>query len=412
MSQGEHLAHKGEILADQATLLAAGDTFQAIEIRIQTDTGEQYSVIGDRWPPTSNPSSESMDHWPLAVDDRILKPWLLPAVFEREQAGGGVFLTELRNAVALFLLFEGIDYDSDDTAGEKLDRFIRGIQGVVTQNGGTLVALIIGDKGSYIYSAFGAPVAHENDARRALNTALEMRTFANELPFITRVQIGVSRGVMRAGAYGSQTRRTYGVLGDEVNLAARLMQAAASGQIIVSGRVQTITVGAFDFDPFPALLVKGKAQPVTVFLLKNIARNKTYHLLDPIYALPIVGRQAEKALIAEKMELAAQGSGQVIGITGEAGLGKSRLVAEAIHMAQRRGWAFSCLITILLTDWNRRTASRRWKPPWWTVCAAQPKRPNSDGARCSLSWMIYTGWMLFHMIYWKKLRAPARTCQY
>ena len=250
----------------------------------------------------------------------------------------GAFLTELRSAVALFLRFAGIDYDGDQAAGEKLDEFVRRIQAVVARNGGTLLDLVIGDKGSYIYAVFGAPVAHENDLPRALNAALELRALQASLPFITGVQIGLSRGAMRTGAYGGATRRTYGVLGDEVNLAARLMQAAAPGQIIVSGQAQSAAGRDFVFEALPPLPVKGRAQPAAAFLLHKTAQHKNYRLLDPSYALPMVGRQAELALIAEKMALAAQGKGQVVGITAEAGMGKSRLVAEAIHLAQRRGF--------------------------------------------------------------------------
>ena len=341
MAAGELLADKGEVLADGPTVAALGDAASILEWRTAPGTHERFAVVSSL---ASFHQSRGADHEPQDTDresqiiDEQLRPWLLPAIYEREQAGMGAFLTELRSAVVLFLRFEGIDYDGDDAAGARLDEFVRRVQESVTRHGGTLLNLTIGDKGSYSYSAFGAPVAHENDARRALNAALELRALAAELPFISGVQIGLSCGVMRTGAYGGATRRTYGILGDEVNLAARLMQAAAPGQIIVSGRVQYAAAGDFAFESIPALQVKGKAQPVMVFLLSTVARRKNYRLLDPVYALPMVGRQAELALIAEKMDLAVQGQGQVVAITAEAGMGKSRLAAEIIHLAQRRGF--------------------------------------------------------------------------
>ncbi|MBI1879303.1 MAG: hypothetical protein HYR94_13985, partial [Chloroflexi bacterium] len=76
------------------------------------------------------------------------------------------------------------------------------------------------DKGSYLYISFGAPLAHGDDASRAVAAALELRASPPALSFIEEVQIGLSQGRMRVGAYGSQTRRTYGVLGSEANIAA------------------------------------------------------------------------------------------------------------------------------------------------------------------------------------------------
>ncbi len=346
MAAGEHLAQKGEILADEKSL---GEGVMVKEWRMDPDSREKFAVIPllvlRSEPPSGtsqlsviNDQSLMRSSEILITEPLITEHWLLPAVYEREVAGMGAFLTELRSAVALFLRFDGIDYDADDDAGQKLDIFIRRAQEIVTRNGGTLLDVTIGDKGSYSYSAFGAPVAHENDSRRALNAAIELREMAAGLPFITGVQIGLSRGTMRTGAYGGTTRRTYGVLGDEVNLAARLMQAASPGQIIISGRVQYAAAGSFIFEALPAIRVKGKAQPVTIFQLHGLARDKTYRLLDPAYALPMVGRQTELSLITEKMELAMQGKGQIIGITAEAGMGKSRLVGEAIHLAQRHGF--------------------------------------------------------------------------
>ena len=75
-----------------------------------------------------------------------------------------------------------------------------------------------------------------------------------------QLQMGISQGVMRVGAYGGQTRRTYGALGDDVNLAARLMQTAAANEILLSGHVQKAAANDFSFEPRPPLPMKGKAR--------------------------------------------------------------------------------------------------------------------------------------------------------
>ena len=170
----------------------------------------------------------------------MLRPWLLPAVYERHQAGLGDFLTELRPVVALFLRFGGIDYDGDPDAGTQARHASSAAcSRSLARYDGTLLQLTIGDKGSYLYAAFGAPTAHEDDARRAAHAALELRwRCLTSWTFSQPLQIGISRGVLRVGACGSRTRRTYGAMGDEVNLAARLMSRAAPGEVLISGRVQ------------------------------------------------------------------------------------------------------------------------------------------------------------------------------
>src|SRR5207247_846180 len=146
---------------------------------------------------------------------------------------------------------------------------------------------------------------------------------------------GLTGGRMRTGAYGGTTRRSDGVLGAEVNLAARLMERAAPGQVLVSDRARNATGEAFTWEPLPAIRLKGKTNPVPIFVLRDASLPCTLGLIEPSYSLPMVGRAAELALIRTKMELAFSGRGQVLGITAEAGMGKSRLVAELIRLANQ-----------------------------------------------------------------------------
>lgn len=338
MSAGERLARKGEILADEATLGAAGDKLRVDGFRASPDGQWQFGVIQGLeagFPANSGAPS----HIPTEnLPPESIRSWILPAVYEREQAGLGGFLTELRNAVALFLRFDGIDYDNDEAAGQKLDVFVRAAQEAIARQGGTLLALVLGDKNNYIYAAFGAPVAHEDDPRRALKCALELRAVAGNLDFLSPVQVGVTLGLMRAGAYGSAMRRTYSALGDEVNLAARLMSAACPAEIYVSERLQSAAAEIFRWQALPPLVVRGKSQPVSAFLLLGEQQRQAIRLQEPKYALPMVGRRAELRQIEQKMSLAGQGKGQLVGIVAEAGMGKSRLVAEAIRLAHANGF--------------------------------------------------------------------------
>ena len=182
-------------------------------------------------------------------------------------------------------------------------------------------------------------MAHEDDAHRAAVAALKLCQLARNAEYIKSIQIGISQGVARTGAYGGRMRRTYGVLGDAVNLSARLMQAAAPAQILVKQRSlpgprQRIHLG--DATRLSRLRERTKPLPYTVCsasrsrqaLRENVTQNE----------LPMVGRERELALIKERLDLAAQGRGQIVGVTAEPGMGKSRLIAEVVRLADRQGW--------------------------------------------------------------------------
>ncbi len=328
LAAAEHLAGKGEVVTDARVMAALDDGVQVKEWRADESTGERFAVIEKlvRQAPATP--------WPaLAVEaltEAQVRPWALPAVYERIRGGQGVFLTELRPAVSLFLRFGGIDYDRDEAAGDKLDRYIRWVQNVLAMYEGTLIQLTIGEKGSYLYAAFGAPVAHEDDARRAVSAALELRTPPPPLDLISPVQIGLSRGTMRTGDYGGKTRHTYGVLGDEVNLAARLMQHAPPGEILVSRRVQKTVEELFNWEALPPVTVKGKAEPVPVYRPLGIKKKPA---LPAAQEVIIIGRDAERATLAESLQKLGRGTGGVVILEGEAGLGKSLLADDLRQQA-------------------------------------------------------------------------------
>ncbi len=334
-STGEHLAEKGEVLADEATttLLGAGLTLR--EWRADSVTGDRFAVVdGFSITDGSFPVRQSLSTAPkLPPAVELLRPYILPAVYERELAGQGFFLTEFRPCAVLFVRFMGIDYDAD-VARDHLDVFIQQLQAVAARFGGALLQLTIGDKGSYVYVNFGALSVHEDDPYRAVRAALELKRLSN-----LELQMGITQGVMRVGAYGGQMRHTYGALGDDVNLAARLMQIAGENEILISDRIQKSLATDFILEPRQPLFLKGKAEPMTPYAVIGELQKRAIRLQEPVYALPMVGRQEELQLIKEKLDLALQSQGQVIGIVAEAGMGKSRLVAEVIHNARKKGFA-------------------------------------------------------------------------
>ena len=271
---------------------------------------------------------------PPPLDDELVRPWLLPPVWDRLRAGRGEFLAELRPAFPLFLRFGGIDYDDDEDAIEKLDEFVRHAQRIMAGFGGNVLQLTLGDKGAYLYGVFGSPVAHEDDAARAAAAGLELRDL-ERTTHARDIQIGITHGRLRSGTYGHAMRRTFVCLGDAVNLSARLMSAAAPGSIVVGDELHDLAGDAFLWERLPDLTVKGRNWPIVAYELTGSLERASRRRIR--YELELVGRRAELATLDEGLEAALAGEGRIVGIAAEAGMGKSRLVAEFVRGARRRG---------------------------------------------------------------------------
>lgn len=332
MAVAEQLATSSEIILDELTSHALGQTNLAIaEWRVSPTTGERFGLLKTFTAvvtPTPLP--------PLPdLDEETARLWLTPLVYARAKAGDPLLLTDFRPCAALFVRFMGIDYAAD-TAVTQLNQFISQLQAILAYYNGTLIDLTFGDKGSYACINFGALSVHEDDTRRAVKTAIQLRQAAQNLPFLEPLQIGIATGVMLTGAHGGTTRRHYSALGDAANLAARLMAAAAPGEILVSQQLYQAVQQEFFCVPQTPLRFKGKADPITPYRFIAIRPARPLPIPEPAYTLRLVGRQAELATIAQKLDLTATGQSQIVCLVGEAGLGKSRLAVEAIRLAQGR----------------------------------------------------------------------------
>ncbi len=217
-----------------------------------------------------------------------------------------------------------------------LNSYYQRMQQIVTHYGGGVNKLDMAADGDKLLAIFGAPVAHENDAELALRAGLEMQEAMNEinvilhqvdpqLPLLDQ-QIGINQGHVFAGLVGSDRRREYTVMGDPVNIAARLMSAAAPGDILVSPAIKRINSGSFAFETLPPIALKGKSEP-----MEPARVDRAYNVRREVTRAALVGRQAELASICAAATSALRGSGQVITVTGEAGIGKSRLLEEVLQ---------------------------------------------------------------------------------
>lgn len=174
---------------------------------------------------------------------------------------------------------------------------------------------------------------------------------------------------MRTGAYGSDSRRTYGVLGDAVNLSARLMSAAKPGEILVNDVARAAAGDTYRWKSRAAIKVKGKTAPISLWQLIDRRQQAAARLQEPRYNLPMVGRADELARIDQGMDTAQTGKGQIAGIAAEAGMGKSRLAAEVIgHAGDKNyaGYAGEC------QSYGTNTVYLVWRDIWRDIFALKP----------------------------------------
>ncbi|HXF63604.1 MAG TPA: adenylate/guanylate cyclase domain-containing protein, partial [Caldilineaceae bacterium] len=360
---GDQLAARGESVLDEASARLLGPKLRVQAWRTLAETGSAYAVVEPapgavrrRYAGYRSPFAPGEEATPRP---ELVQPWLLPAIYARLQAGQERYLAELRPAVALFLRFQGLDLPSRWAGGqmgsgqaattpdsppptaysgaaELLDGYVRWVQEVLNRYGAALVQVTTGDKGSYLYAAFGATVVHDDDPERAVAAALELAQTPPHLAPLTAPQIGIARGRMRVGAYGSEQRRTFGVQGAAANLAARLMMAAQPGQIVVDAAVAAAVAETVRLEQLAPAAIKGLEQAQTLYRVVGMS--------VPAPASPkgierrFVGRQRELAQLLDAATRAASGQGQVVEVYGPAGIGKSTLLAHLAAHLVSKGW--------------------------------------------------------------------------
>jgi TOMM system kinase/cyclase fusion protein len=212
------------------------------------------------------------------------------------------------------------------------------------------IAQYLGD-GLLVY--FGYPQAHEDDAQRAVRAGLGMidalgqlnTRLGQERGVQLAVRLGIHTGLVVVGEVGGGTRQEQLALGETPNLAARLQGIAAPNALVISAATSQLLGGFFACQSLGTPLLRGFAQPIEVYqvLYESMARSR-FEAIGSTALTPLVGREQEVGLLLERWAQAKDGTGQVVLLSGEAGIGKSRLVqVMKEHVAtEPQAWLTPC----------------------------------------------------------------------
>jgi class 3 adenylate cyclase/tetratricopeptide (TPR) repeat protein len=316
------------------------------------------------------PAEETVEpQRPASVLQAYTPPHLLSlqnkAALEGERKQVSVLFCDLVGSTAL------ADRLGPETMHLLLNRFFELALGEVHRYEGTINQFL----GDGFMALFGAPIAHEDHARRAVLAALGLQKILQEhraelgerYGVDLRARMGINTGWVVVGGIGDQLRQDYTAVGDTTNLAARLQQIADPGTVLVSETTIRFLHGTVQMEALKPVHVKGKEALIQAYrALSAGSLHSEQAILSGSILSPFVGRQREMALLEELRERAAGGEGQVLGIAAEAGSGKSRLLYEfrrqlwdkpVLHLAGRcisygSGVPYLPLLYMLRNEWG------------------------------------------------------------
>ena len=259
-------------------------------------------------------------------------------------AGPKQFSGERRQVTVLFSDLSGFTKLSSTIDSEVLHallaEYFEVADGIISDFGGT-VDKHVGDS---VMAVFGAPVSHGNDAERAVRAAVAiqeaMSGISDRVGRVVEAHIGVASGEVVASGVGPDSH--YTVIGDSVNLAARLTDKAKSGEVFVSDQVRHAVTGPLEAKDIGLVSVKGLSSPVRVYSVGRRGADA-----DEATERPFVGRTAELRQFAIALEVCRDSSqAQIVQIRGDAGIGKTRMTNEFCRLAAERG--FACHRSLIL----------------------------------------------------------------
>ena len=279
-------------------------------------------------------------------------PAASPAETGRSLAQAGTATgAERRQLTVAFVDLVGSTALSGRLDPEDMREVIRAYQDAVADGVVRFAGHIAKFMGDGVLAYFGWPVAHEDEAERAVRAGLAAVEAVDHLRAPSgdplKARVGIATGLVVVGdLIGEGAAQEQAVVGETPNLAARLQQLAAPGEVVLAQATRRLLGDLFALDDLGPQTVKGIDTPVRAFrVLGEGAAESRFEALHPGDAGPLVGREQELALLLDRWRLAGAGEGQVVLLAGEPGIGKSRLVLalrERVRDEPRIRVSYSC----------------------------------------------------------------------
>ncbi|MFC1717186.1 tetratricopeptide repeat protein [Candidatus Poribacteria bacterium] len=281
---------------------------------------------------------------PQTGDDLAkLRKYIPSYLAKKIQQSRGRIEGERKNVTAVFADISGFTAMAETHDPEEISSIVticHTMLGDIIYRYEGIVDKIVGDG---LMAIFGTPV-HEDDPERAILASIDMQQgmaglsqeFEENMGISLGLSIGINTGVVILGDIGTSLRLDYTVMGDVVNTAARMEEAAKSGEILVAQETYRRSAHCFDFQELGPATVKGKSQPVRIYkVLGHKEKTLRARGIEGLQS-PLVGRDEEFAVCTRFVEQLMTGKGGTLLITGEAGFGKSRLTREVKEYAGSR----------------------------------------------------------------------------
>jgi class 3 adenylate cyclase/predicted ATPase len=281
--------------------------------------------------PKPEPQPDPRSYTPPHLAERILAERV--AMEARGAAEG-----ERKTITALFADIKGSVELMEDLDPEEARRIVDPALQLMMDAVHRYEGYVAQSRGDGILALFGAPLAHEDHPQRALHSALRMQDeikryaewLRREKGVTLEIRVGVNTGEVVVRSIRKDDLHTdYVPIGHSTNLAARLESLATPGSILASEETRKLTEGYFEFESLGAARVKGVSEAVELFQLVGLGQLRTKLEVSAKRGLAkFVGRETEMAALGQLLELARKGRGQIVGVVGEPGVGKSRLCHE------------------------------------------------------------------------------------
>lgn len=263
-----------------------------------------------------------------------LRSYIPGAIAKRIDAGQSDWLAELRRITSLFINIPEMTRGTDPNIAQNV---AQKLQSSIYRYEGSMNKIAVDEKGVSLLAAFGLPpFSHEDDPLRGVLAAQDIYTTIADLGL--HCYIGIATGRVFCGVIGNETRREYTINGDAVNLAARLMHALSAGltspdegEVHIACDTNTYESAKLrvDFTPLPPIGIRGKAQPVPIF----IPQSRHAKDMGQVALTDMIGRDNERFALGEALRALVTKESRAVIIEGDAGLGKSRLVEELFRQA-------------------------------------------------------------------------------